>query len=95
MTIFLGDRFFRDIKSSPLHYEYNGRTLIVETVGQDRIQVRDGDVPVAHISRYSDSESGILPVNYPTNVLAPIFQTLIEALDSIELFNYSSLKKEE
>ena len=40
---------------------------------------------LAYVTRYSESECGILPAGHPTDILAPLFRTLDEALDSLEL----------
>lgn len=85
MTIFLGDQFIRAVQSSPLKYEYAGRNLTIEANGRDRLRVRDGDVILAHVTGYSESESGILPAGYTLDVLAPIFRTLDDALNSLRI----------
>jgi hypothetical protein len=85
MTIFLGDQFFRAVQSSPIEHEYAGRKLTVAASGPDLLQVRDDAGPLAYITRYSESESGILPAGRPLDILAPLFHTLDDALDSITL----------
>jgi hypothetical protein len=85
MTIFLGDQFLRAVQTSPLAHEYAGRKFTIEASGPDRLRVREGDVALAYITGYSESESGILPASYPSDVLADLFRTLDEALDSLNL----------
>lgn len=83
MTIFLGDQFFRMVQSSALLYEHRDRNLTIERHGNDLLRIRDSEGPIAYITRYSESESGILPAGSPTDILAPLFRTLDDALDSI------------
>lgn len=83
MTINLGDHLFRDVQHAPIPYQHRGRDLILTAHGSDYIQILENDVPLAYLTRYSDSESGILPPGSPKDILAPLFRTLDQALDSL------------
>lgn len=85
MTAYLGDSFFREVQMQPLTHDHDGRELIVEPSGPDLLCVREAGVPVAYITRYTESESGILRAGGPMDILAPIFRTLEDALDSLRL----------
>lgn len=85
MTLLLGDQLFRDLQRSPVDYRYRGRELRLSSAGPDNIQIVEADVALAFLTRYSESESGILPPGSPRNMLAPLYRTLHEALDSLHL----------
>lgn len=85
MTIHLGNRLFRDVQRAPIEFHYRGRDLKLAPYGPDHVQILENDVPLAFLTRYSDSESGILRLGSPKNILAPLFRTLDEALESLRL----------
>jgi hypothetical protein len=85
MTVTLGDHLFRDVQLSPIEFQYRGRDLRLIANGPDRIQIVENDAILAFLTRYSESESGILRAGSPMKILAPLYRTLDEALNSLRL----------
>ena len=85
MPVLLGDPFFRTVRSSPVHHEHDGRQLTIEPFGRDMLRVQESGKTVAYITGYTESESGILGVNDPKDILPPVFYTLEDAVASLKL----------
>lgn len=85
MTIHLGEHLFRSVQKAAIPFQYRGRTLLLRAHGSQRIHILEHDVPLAYLTRYTESESGIRLIGSFEGDLPDVYRTLDEALDSLNL----------